>query len=206
MVPSTTSAPRISLAPLKKALAPLKKAKGEPRSSAVMDQSPSHVPLTHNFLQNPRFVQGFLHTSCVNPPKRAFRTRLPPKAKRKHQSPIRARSAHIKQPCQAVLRFQPLQTTPAHTPIPLSRRRAPPPQLTIPCARHENLHVHASNMHKVLRLPQNVISARPRYLTIPCACHFQTSKPAQSTAPAMKSENIISCELQQNLHHTTRLD
>ena len=45
--------------------------------------------------------------------KRAFRTRLPPKVKRKHPS------EHTHHACQAVSRFQPLQTTPAHTPIPM---------------------------------------------------------------------------------------
>ena len=33
------------------------------------------------------------------------------------------------QPCEAVSRFQPLQTTPAHTPIPMSQQHLPPPQL-----------------------------------------------------------------------------
>ena len=33
-----------------------------------------------------------------------------------------------------------------------------------------------------------------------------TSKPGQSTAPATKSDDIVSCELQQNLHRTTRLE
>ena len=46
---------------------------------------------------------------------RAFRTRLPPKVKRNPPS----RSTHITQACQAVSRFQPLQTTSAHTPIPM---------------------------------------------------------------------------------------
>ena len=46
--------------------------------------------------------------------KRAFRTRLPPKS-----SGNTHRSTHITQPCQAVSRFQPLQPTSAHTPIPM---------------------------------------------------------------------------------------
>ena len=70
--------------------------------------------------------------------------------------------------------------------------------LTIPCACHATFRVHTSNAHKVLRLPRNVTSVTPRNFTIPCACqeNFHTSKPAQSTAPATKSNNIISCELQ----------
>ena len=51
---------------------------------------------------------------------------------------------------------------------------------------------HTSQPHDSLRLPRE--------------SHFHTSKAAQSTAPATKSDNIVSCELQQNLHHTTRLE
>ena len=47
--------------------------------------------------------------------KRAFRTRLPPKVKRKR--PSEHTQTHITHPCQAVSRFQPLQATPAHTPV-----------------------------------------------------------------------------------------
>ena len=112
--------------------------------------------------------------------KRAFRTRLPPKvtlrvcktsvsyetSSKSHASSLQNkrfvrdflqkssrnthRSAHITQPCQAVLRFQSLQATPAHTPIPMSQRHSPLPLLT--------------------------------------------------------TYNIMSCELQQNLHHTRRLE
>ena len=67
----------------------------------------------------------------VKSPKRAFRTRLPPKLTRQSQQNERfvrdflqkssgnTQSTHITQPCQAVSRFQPLQTTSAHTPIPM---------------------------------------------------------------------------------------
>ena len=84
-------------------------------------------------LQNERFVRDFLQKSHVKSPKRAFRTRLPQKLT--CQSPQNERfvrdflqktsgntlrSTHITQPCQAVSRFQHLQTTPAHMPIPMS--------------------------------------------------------------------------------------
>ena len=68
----------------------------------------------------------------VKSPKRAFRTRLPQKLTRQSLQNERFvrdflqkssgnthRSTHITQPCQAVSRFQPLQTTSAHTPIPM---------------------------------------------------------------------------------------
>ena len=66
----------------------------------------------------------------VKSPKRAFRTRLPQKLTRQSLQNERFvrdflqkssgnthRSTHITQPCQAVSRFQPLQTTSAHTAI-----------------------------------------------------------------------------------------
>ena len=65
----------------------------------------------------------------VKSPKRALRTRLPQKLTRQSlqnerfgrdflqkSSENTHRSTHITQPCQAVSRFQPLQTTSAHTP------------------------------------------------------------------------------------------
>ena len=106
--------------------------------------------------QNKRFARDFLKNSHlksakrafrtrqfqksrVKSPKRAFRTKLPPqKSSGKPHG-----STHIKQPCQAVLRFQLLQTTPAHTPIPMSPRHsrnfARPLASTPPkyCACHE---------------------------------------------------------------------
>ena len=98
--------------------------------------------------------------------KRAFRTRLPPKVKWKHPSD------HC---CQAVSRFQPLQTTPAHSHanpnVTATFTSTTTHNLTIPCACHESFRVHTSNAHKVLRLPRNVTSVTHRNLTIPCACH-----------------------------------
>ena len=83
-------------------------------------------------LQNERFVRDFLQKSHVKAPKRAFRTRLPQKQTRQtlqnerfvrdflpKSSGNTHRSTPIAQPCQAVSRFQPLQTTSAHTPIPM---------------------------------------------------------------------------------------
>ena len=83
-------------------------------------------------LQNERFVRDILKKSHVKSPKRAFRTRHPQKLTRQSlqnerfvrdilqkSSGSTHRSTHITQPCQAVSRFQPLQTTSAHTPIPM---------------------------------------------------------------------------------------
>ena len=76
-------------------------------------------------LQNECFVRDFLQKSRIKSakqalrttkshtsmsPKRAFRTRLPPKVKQEAPS----EHTHIKQPCQAVSRFQPHQTTRSH--------------------------------------------------------------------------------------------
>ena len=123
----------------------------------------------------------------VKSPKRAFRTRLPQKLTRESLQNERFvrdflqkssgnthRSTHITQPCQAVSRFQPLQTTSAHTPIPIGTATftsTTTHNLTIPCACHESFPIHTSNAHKVLRLPRNLTSLTPRNLTIPCACH-----------------------------------
>ena len=74
------------------------------------------------------------------------------------------------------------------------------------CACHKSFRVHTSNAHKVLRLPRNVTSVTHDSLRLPRKSHFHTSKPAQSPGPATKSNNVISCELQQNLHHATRLE
>ena len=133
-------------------------------------------------LQNKHFVRDFLQKSSRNP----------------------HRTTHIKQPCQAVSRFQPLQTTPAHMPIPMSQPHSPPQLATsrfpAPATKLSvstrltrtkycpatKCHLrHTSQPHSSLRLPRK--------------SHFHTSKPAQSTAPAPKSDNITSCELQQNL-------
>ena len=69
--------------------------------------------------------------------------------------------------------------------------------LTIPCANRAAPATtcdlrHTSQPHDSLRLPRQ--------------SHFHASKPARSPAPATKSDNIIACELQQNLHHATRLE
>ena len=108
-------------------------------SALYQTSSKSHA----SSLQDERFVRDFLQKSHVKSPKRAFRTRLPQKLTRQSLQNARfirdflqkssgntQRSTHITQPCRAVSRFQPLQTTPAHTPIPVSRRRSPLPQLT----------------------------------------------------------------------------
>ena len=147
--------------------------------------------LTCQSLQNERFVRDFLPKSSGNT----------------------HRSTPIAQPCQAVSRFQPLQTTPAHTPIPMSQRHSPLPQLTT-----SRFPAPATNLSASTRLTRTTFTApatkchlrrtsQPHdSLRLPRKSHFHTSKPAQSTAPAAKSDNVISCELQQNLHHTTRLE
>ena len=97
-------------------------------SASYETSSKSHT----SSLQNERFVRDFPQKSRVKSPKRAFRTRLPPKLtcqSLQNEDFVRDflqkssgnthRSTHITQPCQAVSRVQPLQTIPAHTPIPM---------------------------------------------------------------------------------------
>ena len=111
-------------------------------------------------------------------------TRLPPKVQRE------APSEHTHQaalPSSFAIPAPPNNTRPHANPnVTATFTSTTTRNLTIPCACHENLHVHTSNTRKVLRLPRNATSATPRNL--------------------LKSENIISCELQQDLHHSTRLE
>ena len=92
-------------------------------------------------LQNERFARDFLQKSRVKSPKQTFRTRLPPNVtcqsfQNEHfvreflqkSSGHPHRSTHTKQPCQAVLPFQFLQTTPFHIRLP-----ATGPKRTLAC-------------------------------------------------------------------------
>ena len=110
--------------------------------------------------------------------KRAFRTRLPPKVKRKHPS---EHTHHAALPSSFAIPAPPnnvrshanpngtatFTSTTTHT-------------LTIPCACHESFRVHASDAHKVLRLPRHVTSVTSRNLMIPCACHENRTSAPQS--------------------------
>ena len=111
--------------------------------------------------------------------KRGFRTRLPPKVQRQHPS---EHTHHAT--LQAVSRFQPLQTTPAHTPIPMRQRHSPLPQLTTSRFPAPATNLSAStrlfNARKVLRLPRNVTSVTHRNLAIPCACHKNPTSTPQN--------------------------
>ena len=111
-------------------------------------------------LQNERFARDFLKNSHFKSAKQAFRITLLPKFTRqaaktsipyetssnsqagKPEAPSEHTHTHIKQPCQAVSRFQPLQTTPAHMPIPMSQRHSPPPHLAT--SRFPKLPFHTS--------------------------------------------------------------
>ena len=106
-------------------------------------------------------------------PKRAFRTRLPPKVKRQGRQSIQ-----IKQPCRAVSRLQ------GHTPITMSRRHSPRPQLVT--SRFPGPATKFCNSHRVLRLPRNAISATPRNLTIPCTCHENCTSTPQSPRKVLR--------------------
>ena len=101
-------------------------------------------------LKNERFVRDLLQNSHVKSPKRAFRTRLPPKVT-----------------CQVP------KTSVSYESSQLTTSR-------FPCACHESFRVHTSNAHKVLRLPRNVTSVTHHNLTIPCACHENPTSTPQS--------------------------
>ena len=99
--------------------------------------------------------------------KRAFRTRLPPKVKRKHPS---EHTHHAALPSSFAIPAPPNNIR-SHANPNGTATFTSTHNLTIPCACHESFPIHTSNAHKVLRLPRNVTSLTPRNLTIPCACH-----------------------------------
>ena len=152
-------------------------------------------------LQDERFVRDFLQKSRVKSQKRAFRTRLPPQVQRKHPS---EHTHHAALPSNFAIPAPPSNTRSHANPnVTATFTSTTTHNLPIPCACHESFaqstapatkcHLrHTSQPHDSLRLPRK--------------SHFHNSKPAQSPAPATKSNNVISCELQQNLHHTTRLE
>ena len=93
--------------------------------------------------QNERFVRDFLKNSHV----KVFKTNV------SHET---SSKSPAETPIQAVSRVQPLQTTPAHTPIPMRQRHSPLPQLTT-----SRFPAPATNLSASTRL------TRAKY----CACH-----------------------------------
>ena len=108
--------------------------------------------------------------------KRAFRTILPPKVKRKHPS---EHTHHAALPSSFAIPAPPNNIRSHANPnVTATFTSTTTHNLTIPCACHESFPIHMSNAHKVLRLPRNVTSLTPRNLTIPRACHEnRTSTP-----------------------------
>ena len=130
--------------------------------------------------------------------KRAFRTRLPPKVKRKHPS---EHTHHAVLPSSFAIPAPPNNTRSHANPNVTATFTSTAHNLTIPCACHESFRVHTSTKCDLRHTSQ------PHdFLPLLRKPHFHTSKPAQSTAPATKSDPTVSCELPQNLHHTTRLE
>ena len=135
-------------------------------------------------LQNERFVRDFLKKSPVKSPKRAFRTSLPPKVKRKHPS---EHTHHAVLPSSFTI-AAPANNTRSHANpnVTATFTSTTTHNLTIPCACHESFRVHTSDAHKVLRLPRNVTSVTPRNLTIPCACHEHRTSTPQSPSKVLR--------------------
>ena len=113
------------------------------------------------------------------------------------------KNSHVKV-CKTSVSYETSSKSQAETPIGAHTSRSPAKQFrdSSPSKQHpltrqsqwdSDIHLyHNSQPHDSLRLPREL--------------HFRASKPARSPAPATKSDNIIACELQQNLHHTTRLE
>ena len=165
--------------------------------SSYETSSKSHTSI----LQNERFVRDFLQKSHVKSPKRAFRTRLPPKvtcqvsktsmsyetsSKSQAETPIGAHTS--RSPAKQFRESSPSKQHPftrqshcdGDTTVTATFTSPTTHTLTIPCACHESFRIHTSNARKVLRLPRNVTSVTPRNLTIPCACHENRTSTLQS--------------------------
>ena len=116
--------------------------------------------------------------------KRAFRTRLPPKVKRKHPS---EHTHHAALPSSFAIPAPPNNIRSHANPnVTATFTSTTTHNLTIPCACHESFPIHTSNAHKVLRLPRNVTSLTPRNLTIPCACHENRTSTRQNPHEALR--------------------
>ena len=128
-------------------------------------------------LKNERFARDFLQKSHVKSPKRAFRTRLPPKVQRKHPS---EHTHHAALPSNFAIPAPPNDTRSHANPnVTATFTSTITHDLAIPCACHESFRIHTSNVHKVLRLPRNVTSVTP-------PSHLATSRfPAPATKIAL---------------------
>ena len=94
-------------------------------------------------LQNERFVRDFLQKSHVKSPKRACRTRLPPKVKRKHPS---EHTHHAALPSSFASPAPPNNTrSHANPTVTATFTSTTTHTLTIPCACHESFRIHTSN-------------------------------------------------------------
>ena len=155
-------------------------------------------------LQNEGFVRDFLQKSHV----KVSKTRI--SYETSSRSFIRAHTSSS--PAKQFRDFSPSKQHP----------------LTRQSQCHSNIHLHHnSQSHDSLHLPrifprphlQHTQSTAPAMkcdlrhasqphgsLRLPRKLHFHASKPTQSTAHATKSVNIISRELEQNLHRTRRLE
>ena len=140
-------------------------ARSPQRVARAWDKSHSRLHLVHSTrtisaegcassLQNERFVRDFLKNSHAKSAKRAFRTRLPPKVKRKHPS---EHTHHAALPSSFAIPAPPNNIRSHANPNGTATFTSTTTHnLTIPCACHESFPIHTSNAHKVLRLPRNV--------------------------------------------------
>ena len=143
-------------------------------------------------LKNKRFVRDFLQKSRCEAARRAFRTRLPPKATRQVSKTSVSHETSSKSPAETPIgahtsrsptkQFRDSSPSKRHpltrqsqcdSDIHLYHNSQPPDSLRLP----ESFRVHT---RKVLRLPRNVTSVTHRNLTIPCACHENPTSTPQN--------------------------
>ena len=128
-------------------------------------------------LQNERFVRDFLKNSYVMVCKTRVSYEI---STRKHPS---GRTHLAAPPSSFAIPSPPTNTRSCANPNAIATftsTTCATHNLTIRCACHESFRVHASDAHKVLRLPRNVTSVTPRNLTIPCACHENRTSASQN--------------------------
>ena len=144
-------------------------------------------------LQNERFVRDFLKNSHVKVCKTSVSYET--SSKSQAETPIGAHTHTSRSPAKQFRDSSP------------STRSHANPNVTATVAS-----TTTHRLAKALRLPRNVTSVTPRNFTIPCTCHENRTSAYPKTHKVLRLprkvtiDNNRSCELQQNVHHTTRLE
>ena len=161
------------------------------RDTLVGHSSYETSPKSHtSSLQNERFVRDFLQKSHVESPKRAFRTRLPPKitcqvsktsvsyetSSKSHVSSLQTerfvreflQNSHVKV-CKTSMSYETSSKSQAETPIGAHTSRSPAKQFRESSPSKQHPFTRQSHCDSDIHLYR--ASTTTHNLTIPCACH-----------------------------------